>query len=324
MSRQRWGIFSSIDHLRPQAFVAEVLLYDRLVIPCPSDDTERSIWAKQGREPDRLDKYLEILGKRELVVQVRWTERLEQYRRRYQLAQDQEVTGQWMQALRMGEDPSYSTRLVLLKNLPPPDPGVAEVLPVAAYPSRTQFIEEFEPEERKEATSEDSKKVDSEQRRAHIEKLGWLLGHRFLVPAIKGKSDIELLKEAVKLACNDTFLEHRARLYKWQDDIVRGNIPYEMAIEEMQDCLNNYNALVNTAFGKVRVKFVWTAVIPGLLSLVPLALIPPTLPVAGLALGGVFINVLNFARFNRKPEIEPNQYDVAAMFHDAHKQFGWR
>ncbi len=33
MARLLWGCYSVADHLEPRAFVADLLLYDRLVIP---------------------------------------------------------------------------------------------------------------------------------------------------------------------------------------------------------------------------------------------------------------------------------------------------
>ncbi len=68
MSKQVWGTFSVKDHCDPSAFVAEVMLYDRLVIPRPPDERERSRWSEVGWHPDRLDVLLQILGERAYVV----------------------------------------------------------------------------------------------------------------------------------------------------------------------------------------------------------------------------------------------------------------
>jgi hypothetical protein len=58
MNRDRWDTFSAVDHLRPRAFVAEALLYDRLIIPYPPNAEERERWATQERKPDFLDAKL--------------------------------------------------------------------------------------------------------------------------------------------------------------------------------------------------------------------------------------------------------------------------
>lgn len=50
MARERWGAFSVIDHKNTAAYVPEVLLYDKLVIPVPPKDN------RVGKvEPIRLE-----------------------------------------------------------------------------------------------------------------------------------------------------------------------------------------------------------------------------------------------------------------------------
>jgi hypothetical protein len=38
MVKRLWGCYSVADHCMPRPFVADLLLYDCLVIPVPSDD----------------------------------------------------------------------------------------------------------------------------------------------------------------------------------------------------------------------------------------------------------------------------------------------
>src|SRR5271166_1108642 len=56
MGKQVWGTFSVKDHCDLRAFVAEVMLYDRLVIPVPPNATERARWEDLGWDPARLEK----------------------------------------------------------------------------------------------------------------------------------------------------------------------------------------------------------------------------------------------------------------------------
>ena len=51
MPDELWGTFSVRDHLRRRAFIADVLLYDRLVIPYPPDDEQRREWRSEGVGP---------------------------------------------------------------------------------------------------------------------------------------------------------------------------------------------------------------------------------------------------------------------------------
>jgi hypothetical protein len=74
MPDELWGTFSVRDHLRRRAFVADVLLYDRLVIPYPPDEEQRREWRSEGWAPGRLERKLEILAKADLVRPAPWSE----------------------------------------------------------------------------------------------------------------------------------------------------------------------------------------------------------------------------------------------------------
>ena len=55
-----WGTFSVSDHLRPDPFAADVLLFDRLAIPAATpDDVDR--WSSIGRRPELQSEVLEVL-----------------------------------------------------------------------------------------------------------------------------------------------------------------------------------------------------------------------------------------------------------------------
>jgi hypothetical protein len=71
MSRERWGTFSVADHLRPRAFVADVLLYDRLVVPYPPTAEERARWSERERQwrPDLLDAKLDLLPEEMVIIE---------------------------------------------------------------------------------------------------------------------------------------------------------------------------------------------------------------------------------------------------------------
>ena len=50
-----WGTYAVSDHLRRRAFIADVLLFDRLVIPIPppNDTKELRRWHEMGWRPER-------------------------------------------------------------------------------------------------------------------------------------------------------------------------------------------------------------------------------------------------------------------------------
>src|SRR5262245_22566113 len=72
--RERWGTFSVRDHLSENAFVSDVLLFDRLIIPVP-DASTAEFWQKY--DPERQEACLRVLGvktdkKNGLALTVPW------------------------------------------------------------------------------------------------------------------------------------------------------------------------------------------------------------------------------------------------------------
>jgi hypothetical protein len=305
MNRQRWGTFSVRDHLQPYAFLTEVFLYDRLIIPHPADDEERKRWMKEKRAPGLLDACLEVLGD-DLVVRVPWTSTsMIELKSRYELTYDV--------ALDIGYG---ATRAVLPMAIEIPN----DVWAVAAYPSREEFAREFGLQEKqfsqKSHLSDQGDKLDTQlNKQQHMERLGWLLGHSFLVPHGEVRNDQYLLKEAVKLASSDEFQEYREALYQWEDHIVEYNISDEEALRRMHLLLKRYNALVEAPYQQKQKKFIYTVV-----SSVVSDLIKPLAPLVKTV--DAFSDYHAFPKFAHDQTI-PDKYKPAAMFYDIHRHFGW-
>jgi hypothetical protein len=73
--REVWGAFAVNDHLRKRAFVADVLLYDRLLVPVPFTAKARAEWRDNGWAPDALDRRLDVIEHHnpDAVLRVPWT-----------------------------------------------------------------------------------------------------------------------------------------------------------------------------------------------------------------------------------------------------------
>jgi hypothetical protein len=61
--RELWGTFSVRDHLDERPFVADLMLYDRLIVPVPSDKEERARWQQPelGWNPARQKRVLDVI-----------------------------------------------------------------------------------------------------------------------------------------------------------------------------------------------------------------------------------------------------------------------
>jgi hypothetical protein len=306
MSRERWGTFSVKDHLMPQAFVADVLLYDRLVIPFPAGDDERERWYKQGWKPDVLDGTLELLG--DSAIHVAWDKNVQEaFKTQYRtaLAVDNDAD---MFVREVKEELPYELTKSLLSTtfLPDLPKGVSKVWAMAAYTSCKGYEEDIQNER-------DLRGQSTQEQKEH---LAMVLSHRFFIPHDPKKSDQQLLKDAIKLSKQDDFKEKRANFYKWQDDIIEQGITDKKAIEEMEQYLGQYNEIVKKASNEVRLKF-------GFL-LLKLALGMP-----GILIGNVepvvsgLIDVVNYFKFEKKLSIDAGDYQFAAMIHDVQKKLHW-
>ncbi len=295
MSRERWGTFSVKDHTFEHPYAADVLMYDRLIIPRPGDSKERVLWASKERNwnPDLLDSLLEIL--------------------RADKPHGRAITVPWNQTTRelfniraetakiVDEEAHYGlTRRLLTKELrPEAPPGVVPTVVISAYPSII------------EAEKEWTENKGHEQR----ETLTLAVKHKFALPDPKGKTEQELLQEAVSLADDADFQRKRAKIYSWQDDVIRTGIANEDALEEMEQYVSDYEMAVKKAVGEVYTKFAFT--------LIPIALTALGGPIGTLAGIGSIANLVRFWIFDRKPVIKAGEAEVAAMFHDV-AELGWR
>jgi hypothetical protein len=236
-----WGTFSVADHLRKHAFVSDVLLYDRLVVPVPESASEHERWQGLGRDPDLQQELLGIVG--ELAVPVPWSvERHRQWVARYAAiaapAEEPAVRDDLAQAVAFDvrnvaqarrdatgpqapgvdpDDPGYlMTRMVLAdefgsvkdRALVARIPRIDEIEAVVAYGSYDAFARE-----RGALTNEPAAGTQP------VFTFGW----SFLVPDNSQRSDDDLLRAAVELAHADEVSDWRAAVQRWRrDSLLRG------------------------------------------------------------------------------------------------------
>lgn len=293
--RERWGTFSVIDHKNPSAFIPEILLYDRLVIPVPSNEKDRITWTDNGWAPDLLEERLKVLG--DVAIESRWDETLQkEFQNRMQaLKYDAaDVVKEVQNAI-----PYQMTRRILAQQPVALPKGVAQVTVVAAYQSEKDFKGDFSFDEKSE------------------EHLGLLLGQKIAFPISDGADDKDILLRTIDLATSEDFKKKRQKLYEWQEDVLKRKIVTNKAIEEMDELIGEYNDCVKKAVKKVYFNFAFTLGTVAL-GIAGLALGSP------LAIGSAFIAVTKFALLDSKPDIKASEESKpAAMFHDIKKTLGW-
>ena len=207
---QIWGTFSVKDHVRPGAFIAEVLMYDRLVLPVPPNrksgdaeqrkkaDKEWERWEKNDWQPERQTKLAKILGKQAYIVE--WTGRWEEMWGKEFERRRGELSGQVAREL------AYQvTGELLLKVRPRMADAVVAVTP---YDS----LEDMKADLQIGA----GQPADDRHREGMAGNfLTAIIGREFLVPDDADRDEFELLKEAVAAAKDTDYRNARAALNGW-------------------------------------------------------------------------------------------------------------
>lgn len=333
MSRELWGTFSVRDHLAEHAFVADVLLYDRLLIPAKPADKDPKEWPAEW-DHARLNRTLEILG--ELALPIPWTDELSAQWRSYYKAGTAGRTkndlvfkaGLDINNLQMYEAQSrlQATRMLLaerandeaderlfqrLRATAKARPG-ATLEAVAAYTSFDNFAADV-PVERKDT------------RKRELASPTAIFGWDFFMPESEEhgeQADLKLLERAVKLASRPEFVEARSGLYDWLADasegLAKGAISHDEARKDMESRLAEYQKHMKDAGWKGAVR---RAIKVANAFMGPLGLV---LPIGGSIAGGFLglADVFGDAKLGEQPISE--RVKVAAVLHDARRAFGWK
>jgi hypothetical protein len=300
--RQVWATYSVSSHLEPRAFVADVMQYDKLVIPAPAQGDEAS-WKHRGWDADRQQRLLQILGKRAQTIT--WDDQWKAlWESRYKAAK--EVASQ------TSPGAMNITASVLLAEVPP---GVTGVTAVASYSAPEQLQDELNLIEN-QAGVPPGKWVGPGT-------LAAVIGREFLVPNDPEMSDEELLMQAVELSGDERFQRKRAAYWRWQNEFlagatIRDPLAIEVAVEEMNDLI----AEERDAIFKSRVKlgvscaFAVGVVVTGMAAA---PLVPVAIGAGFLSVGGWIYD--HWPELASKGEPKPGP---AAMCLCAQRAFGWK
>lgn len=206
MAKRLWGCYSVADHLSERAFVADLLLYDRLLIPTPApDDLER--WKKKEWDPERQARMLKILGP--LAERIEWSAPLRDEWKELStqtLAQDADSAYQW-------------TRAIISRQLEDDVRTSGDVRALAVYASPDGFDRDWRlvrsPLFLRRATTVDPGELTQVMRAtaAEHEELAKLVVTQLVVPN-DGRDDYEVLERTVELVGRPGVAERRAELHE--------------------------------------------------------------------------------------------------------------
>ncbi|HEX6711522.1 MAG TPA: hypothetical protein VF068_14415 [Rubrobacter sp.] len=291
MPLERWGSLSVNDHVDTRALVANVLLYDRLVVPVMTeqiDRDERAYWKSRGWDPDLQLARLDTLE--DLAVRRPWDAvRREAFRSRKRELEAEQRDTAWIDAGTITREILAQEQVV---DIPAGNPGVRVV---AAYNSTA-------------AVQHDFPVVNAAD---HLSAQAYLLSRRLATPDLKDPEDS--LREAIKLSRAPDFRDRRSELYDFQGlAVARGWTPSE-TVERMSEMTDKYNDIVKSATNKVRWRFAFTVCLIG----VGFATAGPVGAAASAA-----VSLLQFAVLDRKPTIDAGSTEPVVMFHDIQTRLG--
>ena len=345
MDWELWGTFSVGDHLRRRAFVADVLLYDRLVIPTPpeTDDAEQKRWREMGWKPDRQRQLLSLMPSNHLI-QVPW---IESHRRNWE-TRYRDALGPQQPA---GERAALRSRMAATAAA---DVSIAvkardsfdwegyknrggrpeEVDQLAHFTTRDVLVDWSNAQQDTKifmglprvqvdpvvaygsysAFSEDHQVSSTvSEMTPPPSNLLQVFGWEFLVPNDSRRSDDDLLRQAVDIANLPETKQHRQVFHRWRRDHA-GQTSNELR-EEMEQTIEQYKAAV------LKLKFATVARHGFAVATAGLGVAAVFNPDLGIP--GAFTGLGSYVVTEAMAKEIPERLKVAAMFHDARKRFGW-
>jgi hypothetical protein len=310
-----------MDHLRKGAFLAEVVLYDRLVIPVPPDpqrakcdedrvfaEKQRARWEHQGWQPDRLDRLIAILGP--LVEPIEWdrqhhqawTQQFAEYVTKKSPTQTADLVARIMAG--------WVTGQVLLNDLPAKAKGAVAVAP---FDSLVQLT--------KDLGIAESQPLPY---RLHASQglpgslVSAVVGREFLVPTDPEWDEFDLLREAVEVVANEDYRAARHNFHAVMLGFVRDQqTDYDSvkgAVEAMERELGQLEQLARNRklWRRAGHAFFFTNVVAG-------AAAGPVGAAAGVAVGAA-IGKYTTSQHLGNPANPHANGPAGALLHDAQRQ----
>ena len=293
--KEVWATYSVRDHLAPRAFVADVMLYDRLVIPIPATG-DAAHW--KDWNPRRQDELLKILDKR--AVAIVW---------------DKDWQEKWEAANALGQRTSAeafrATPDVLLESVPKTVTGVAAV---ATFGSAAEM-----------RAALGMRPVQTPENR------NWggggtipaVIGREFMVPDDPAKTDDDLLRAALDISSDTTFKRKRAAYWRWQREFlsevtVLDQSALDAAVGEMGALIDEEKAEARKTKVRLGISFAFAA------GAAAIGIFTP--PLAPIAFAGGFLSMGGWAIDHVPEHLDRQKTDSkpAAMCISAQREFGWR
>jgi hypothetical protein len=260
-ARPRWGTYSVRAHTDLRQLIADALLYDVLVFPCPEDDAGYSRWEAEGWDPELLALRITQLGDAAVTIpwdrQLRdvWADKFKQLTEEqrqdpniaYDLTSWQLSTDSFLTL--MGQD---DDRAMAVAQDPPqihpryadrdgrPRAQVEQLELVAAFQRPWEAV----------CFAGMSDPADPGRQRPDISDAGVRLRLRLAVPE---DADETMFHRTLDTIGDEDFQHARRRLWSWEEDLPDNVTPQEAQLR-LEALVEEYNAAVRRKIKQTRLK----------------------------------------------------------------------
>ena len=240
------GTYSVADHLEKRAFVADLLLYDRLVVPVPAaDDLVR--WEKHWN-PERQHKLLEILGA--FAEPIVWAAPLrEQFDSEWSPTSAALDIDESPDSLPNPHRPYELTRRIITAQLRNRVIEAGDVRGVAVYAKPDHFDREWKLSLRLPFVTRTTQVERGALREvmetlpAETGQLAKLVVTKLVVPD-DGRDDYEVLTRTVDLLSREDVSRRRAAFHELVASLESTGASTETIVGEVEDLLDDFNELI--------------------------------------------------------------------------------
>jgi hypothetical protein len=246
---ERWGIGSTRLHLDLWQLALAVLLFDRVVLPTPSTETEADRWDRLGWDTETQAKRAVQLG--ELVYFAPWEKSLhvEMRDRWRRLGLEVRELGYWLTPKIIAEkawnDVTASAEAGRVRVKP---------IPVAWYGSDTAAAEEL-----RLRVMVDDDPVDPRPTEPY-EQIAALQFSRVLKHPLTEDPE-SAFEIAYKLSTDPGFRASRRALFQWEAEVAAARRAPAEAAEQLEELVTSYNKIVTT-YADATVRRVVHSVVP--------------------------------------------------------------
>lgn len=293
MIAERWGSLAVADHTSTSDLIANVLLYDRLIVPVMSeqaDRNERAYWLSKKWDPDLQKERVAQLGR--LAIPRPWdASRREAFKTRMQQLKMEQLDTKSVELLAQ----QMTRGILAMEPVTEKNPDVERVDVIAAYNSASAAQKDF-------VIEQAAKPID-----AHA----LLLARRLAIPS--SKKPEKSLERAIELSRNPEFRKKRTALFDFQEEAILKKWSPAETVKRIAAMNDELNEQIRDSAKTVRWKLAFAVCGIGL---------GLATGVTAIALGTAALQAVQFFAFDRKPAIDGDSTKPAAMFHDMKTTLG--